>query len=390
MSENPERSYSFTLRGSHLMAETVNSASFQEMDAEMIFDALRNQFAPAPFCAYLKRYLYLKANMTGSYRAVPFHVYYTTLMDAFLISGTPASMKRGKSRLDNRVRSWLQQSAADRNTVLLLGFALSMPTEDVNHFLTGAIHERKLDPDDPLEAVCAYCYDHGYGFPKMEMLMKLYHELETDPDLSRVDETQPAGRPESALQIEQDRALLSGMLAGGTGHTTPAKLRTEKHFHRLYAEACAAIQTSAHSPAPVPPHVLEDILCASIPRNRHGNLIPRMNSSLREEISGRRMSRQRLHTLLHGGAEPSRFDLITLQFLVSSVSAAYPADPKKRFDAFVQETNRVLQDCGFGGLYTASPYECFLMMCVLSLDPLGTYADVLEMAYSGAGTEAPA
>ena len=34
-----------------------------------------------------------------------------------------------------------------------------------------------------------------------------------------------------------------------------------------------------------------------------------------------------------------------------------------------------------GELYVANPYECFILMCILSDDPLGTYADVWEMAY---------
>ena len=34
-----------------------------------------------------------------------------------------------------------------------------------------------------------------------------------------------------------------------------------------------------------------------------------------------------------------------------------------------------------GELYIQNPYECFLLICMLAEDPLGTYADVVERSY---------
>ena len=48
----------------------------------------------------------------------------------------------------------------------------------------------------------------------------------------------------------------------------------------------------------------------------------------------------------------------------------------------------LLAACGYGGLYVATPYECFILMCILSEDPLSTYCDVWEMSYLS-GPEAP-
>ena len=44
-------------------------------------------------------------------------------------------------------------------------------------------------------------------------------------------------------------------------------------------------------------------------------------------------------------------------------------------------TNGYLADCSMGSLYITNPYECFVLMCILSEDPLGTYADVWELSY---------
>ena len=39
------------------------------------------------------------------------------------------------------------------------------------------------------------------------------------------------------------------------------------------------------------------------------------------------------------------------------------------------------EGCFLGELYISNPYECFVLMCILSEDPLGPYADVWEKSY---------
>ena len=43
--------------------------------------------------------------------------------------------------------------------------------------------------------------------------------------------------------------------------------------------------------------------------------------------------------------------------------------------------NHILKECSFGEIYPVNPYECFLLMCLLTEEPLSTYADVWEMIY---------
>jgi hypothetical protein len=50
----------------------------------------------------------------------------------------------------------------------------------------------------------------------------------------------------------------------------------------------------------------------------------------------------------------------------------------------MDSTNHILLECGMGELYPANPYECFLMMCMVSDGPLATYADVWELSYAEA------
>ena len=39
-------------------------------------------------------------------------------------------------------------------------------------------------------------------------------------------------------------------------------------------------------------------------------------------------------------------------------------------------------------LYVANPFESFVMMCMLTDDPLGSFADVWELSYSAGQEEA--
>ena len=90
---------------------------------------------------------------------------------------------------------------------------------------------------------------------------------------------------------------------------------------------------------------------------------------------------QHINDILLNQAEVERFDLITLNFFIFSQKLEEHPNNKARFILFEDSTNQILDSCGMGGLYISNPYECFVMMCVLCDDPLGTYADVCEISY---------
>ena len=58
----------------------------------------------------------------------------------------------------------------------------------------------------------------------------------------------------------------------------------------------------------------------------------------------------------------------------------YP-ESKARYLKFHESMNVILEKCFLGKLYIQNPYECFVLMCILSDEPLGTYADVWELSY---------
>ena len=396
MAEALNRSFCFTQRGMTEMLKTVQDLSFPSQDASMILRCLKNEIGFTPFSEYLKRYVYLKSGMTGSYRMVSPEQYQAVIVDAFRETGTPCSMEETKTPIQTRIKSWLYQARAGRSIILLLGFGLSMSREDVNRFLLGSIHDHRLDPDDPLEAICGYCYDHGYRYAKFKQLWQIYHEYPAGADMELFMSLQPARRKASQFIARQDYQLLHSLASVDIPtNTTLMQQKISDTFFSLYRQVSDLLLTGTTPPvrqvvtkectSVVAPSDLEKVLCASIPRDRHGNLVSELHSSLKQELAGKRFSRQHLYELLNHKTQPNRYDLITLHFLVSSFRNEHNNDPKARYLRFLRETDTILQDCGFGPLYTADPYECFILMCVLSVDPLGTYSDVLELSYRDNG-----
>ena len=77
----------------------------------------------------------------------------------------------------------------------------------------------------------------------------------------------------------------------------------------------------------------------------------------------------------------NRYDLITLSFFLWAQKREVADSPKRRYIGFINAANKLLASCSFGELYPANPYECFIMLCLLTEVPLSTYADVWEMSY---------
>ena len=126
---------------------------------------------------------------------------------------------------------------------------------------------------------------------------------------------------------------------------------------------------------------LEQILCSAIPMDANGNLISTRLSTLNAQFEGKRFSRKRINNILLRKSEPDRFDLITLNFPIFSLRVEEEPNAKKRYMRFIESTNRILSDCFMGPLYVTNPYECFVLMCMLSVSPLETYNDVIEKSY---------
>ncbi len=408
------------------MYDAVDDPYFRDKDAELIFKALKVRLKAIPFCNYLKRYIYVKAGLSGRYDEIPVKDYQRIIKDSFSDTYTPASFLQVSSKISALSKNWLTQQTVKRQVVLLLGFGLSMSVDDVNEFLTKALREQGINFKDPFEIICWYCYKNGYNYLKFEKLWQAYQDTPANfLDVSVIYSEQTIGLRTSASSIHDDLSLLTHLSKMKTDQNmSRISVTARKYFDSLYDSARDIVAKKYNDSEEeqhlkdiefyrkkmanndrlydyekqkrinqkkedlyvftrndITPSDIEHVICSAIPSDRHGNLLPLKDSKLNDHFHGKKFSRQHLSDILKGEANIERFDLITLNFFLFSQNSENYSNINQRYSSFVDSTNVILEECGMAELYVANPYECFILMCILSEDPLGTYADVWEMAY---------
>lgn len=384
----------------------VDDEKFRNDDeAKKIYHTLRKQLKPTSFAVYLKRYIYNhnREKFPNQFVDTEIKEYQKVLYDAFAENETDWSFDQTTTKRSQLTKHWLTQASVNRKVVFLLGFGLKMAVEDVNEFLTKALYEQEINPKDPFEVICRYCYEHNRSFANFKVLWERYQNVPKDG----IDVKFPVG--DYTINMRRIAAALKGDDAL-IAHTATLKanekasklsVTAKKHFDALYDEARGLVAKQRNSDMDTVKEYtrenitagdLEDVICAAIPKDRHGNLTPARASTLNAQFSGKRFSRQHIASILNNDnpAPVTRFDLITLNFFVFSQKLEEYPNAQTRFLQFCDSTNKILKECFLGNLYLQNPYECFVLMCILSEDPLVTYADVWELSFrkeSGGTTE---
>lgn len=372
--------------------QAVDDKRFSDRDAELIYSSLTQKMKWVSFGDYLKRYIYRRAELTTPFLMVPVSEYQEIIKCSFADNETPASFEPTTAKLSQLSKNWLTQNMVKRKVVFLLGFGLSMSVEDVNQFLTKALLEQEINPKDPFEVICFYCYKNGYSFLKFKKLYETYQNISPkNLDLTALIGDQTVFLNTNMHRISNDIALMNYL----------ASLKIDKedscigeslrlHFFSLYDEAKDCIaklytetddKNRTYTKEDIGESDFEHIICSAVPIDRHGNLTPAKKSKLNEQFKGRRFSRQRISEIISGDTDITRFDLLTLNFFIYSQNIDKFKTTKERYSSFYKSSNRILEECFLGELYVQNAYECFLLMCMLSTDPLGTFADVWELSY---------
>lgn len=426
MEGNDIRDYDFTEAAWESLYDAVDDTQFLDKDAQLIYNSLKHKLKIRSFGDYLKRYIYLKAGLTEPFSEVPLKEYQLIIRSAFSDNHTPPSFTPTTAKLSALSKNWLTQQTVKRNVVFLLGFGLNMSVDDVNQFLTKALREPEINPKNPFEVICWYCYKKRFNYLKFEQLWAIYNDTPPNSlDMGGIYGEHTISVRNSMHSIDNDAALIAHLSElKHTVSTSIMSVTARECFDALYDEArdCVAClynmyEDDQHREAvqeyirklaqndrlfdsekqkrieqfrekkkvfirgDITESDIEHIICAAIPTDRHGNLTPSKASKLNEQFSGKRFSRQRIGEILSGDAEVTRFDLITLNFFIFSQKTDVYSNPKSRYQKFYDSTNAILEKCFMGRIYVQNPYECFVLMCILSNDPLGTYADVWELSY---------
>ena len=396
MDEN--RSMDFTNKAWDVLYGAVDSNYFRDRDADLIYSALRERMKFIPFGEYLKRYIYRQACLEEPFKEVPLKEYQQIIKGAFSDNNTPQSFDPTTAKLSALSKKWLTQQTVRRKVVFLLGFGLGMSVDDVNEFLTKGLREQGINAKNPFEVICWYCYKNGFGYPTFEKLWRIYNETPPNSlDVKLLYSDLTIGARNAMNSINSEAALITFVSKLKTDNNCPQhSVTAKKCFDELYMRAREIVagiynndETEKHRKRQQKVYTIDDstesdlehIISSAIPVDRHGNLTPSKASKLNAQFAGKRFNRQHISEVLAGNTEVTRFDLITFNFFIYSQTLDECPNIKARYISFVESTNKILERCFLGELYISNPYECFVLMCILSEDPLGTYADVWEMSY---------
>lgn len=426
MDDSNFRSIDFTENAWEALYDTVDNQFFLDHDADLIYKTLGRKLKFISFGEYLKRYIYQKAELSEPFEDVPLSLYQQIIKESFAETSTPKSFEPTSAKIGALSKNWLTQQTVNRKVVFLLGFGLSMTPEEVNIFLTKALREQGINPKNPFEVICWYCYKNHYSYLKYEKLLEDFNNAKPLNQSSRnISADMTVSVRNTLASIHDDRTLLSFIAAlKSPDNRILSSVTARKHFDELFERAKALTaelynreesrqaqleigeyqeqllknnrvsdeeriamierkkaQTKVYTSSDITESDLEHIISSAIPTDRHGNLTPGKASKLNAQFAGRRFSRQHISEILAGKSDVTLFDLITLNFFVYSQTLREYPNAKARFMAFLDSTNAILNHCSLGELYITNPYECFVLMCMLSDDPLGTYADVWELSY---------
>lgn len=421
---NEYNSLDFTLRSEDVFYEAADVESFRDQDAEIIYDRLVRQMRLIPFGEYLKRYIYLKSGFEDDFERIALHDYQSVIVESFRESNTPPSFVKTSSKLSTLAKNWLTQNSVNRNVIFLLGFGLGMSVADVSYFLVNVQRERDFDFKNPFEIICWYCLKNEYNYTVFNTLWEEYQAL-PEEGLDSIYQDQTVGVRDEFFTVQDTQTLMQRLaMLKFSNVGKRISVTSKRYFDTLYSKAKEAVARQFNldeedrTKAKVVAYIertenserlsneekmtavmkirqeqkiwtadeitegdVEKFICCGVPVDNNGNLKKFSASTLANHFSSKRLNRQHLHDINAGKADIDRFDLLTLNFFVISQDETI-TNNQKRFTAFVDSTNHMLRKCSMGELYIANPYECFLLLCVLSDCPLAAYADVLEKSFN--------
>ena len=374
------KDYEYTKRSIVNYNRMIESSQFEEMSSDAIFQYLTRQMELVSFGDYLRRYIYEGTGMTAPFREVPEKYYIDYIDESFAMNRAPHAFEPVKTRWSNIIKRWLRSDSVKRSTVFLLGFGLNMTDKDVSEFLTKVLKEQDFRFEIPEEAVFWHCFHRGLPYSKALELLEYYKNAgENDasginPDFwFKVQSVLP-------VYLSNENKLREYLLFLRDTELSDANT-VYKEFKKLYERALnVARLTINEKNRQVSAYDIEKMLNGGIQKKESSNLPPVSKSVLAKHFYKVRLSRQRISRLLRRDAEVSRFDLLTLLFLIYAVTVDSEW-PESRYIRFVDEANAVLDRCRMMGIYPVNPYECFVLMCLLTDEPLAVYNDVWEMSY---------
>lgn len=358
----------------------------RDAPAHLILNELTKRMRVPRFGDYLKRYIHRTYGISEKHGSYSLECYIKLIEKNFKSRKTPSSFENSSTSIKNAAKNWLTRKSVSRKTVFLLGFGLKMPVDEVNTLLTKALYEQSINPKDPFEVICWYCFTNSLSYSTYERLWRKYCKLSPDTSSDNFFTASTASIRYSMYAIINEETLFAYIATLKATKDISIFSRTAKEkFDTLYHEIQVIIGNDKDIPPnEVTPFDIEEYIYFGIPKNTDGNLLKENMSDLKDIFTGKRLSRQRIGQLISGKTEVIRSDIITLNFVIHANRDGILS--QTLYYDFCKDTDNILEDCSMQGLIIQNPYDNFVMACTLSRNPIETYWDVWAASY---GLEEP-
>ena len=396
------RDYEYTKRASHDINAVVSSSDFRTKSPEAILTFLTEKMYRVSFGDYLKRYLYEHFGLRKPYSACTMEDFSRLIADSFRENDVPFSFEPTTRKPSATIRKWLTQYSVRRQVVFLLGFGLKMSCRDVEDFLTKVLNESSFNMIDYKEVIYQFCFRNSLSFHKAGELIRGYETSGSGSSDTMDQSGSPAGFRIGKMETEKELNNYLRFLKYQVRYEQK-KAAARSAFERLLIQTAFLIaqereasrmdhlnagissgRTEQVDPSSISYQMIEETLYSGISPTEDGNLRPMDDSSLSETFQRYRLTRQRINGIMKKKVPADRFDLITLLFYIYAQKDTESSDLRARKEqclSFIDEMNEILVSSGMGKLHPVNPYESFLLLCLLSLDPWESFCEVWSRSY---------
>ena len=298
----------------------------------------------------------------------------------FTYKQVPPHLEPSEVSLKKQSLRWLSASSVSRETVILLGFGLSMRLQDVEYFLTRVLLDQMLNPKDPSETIAWYSFKNNLGYHGFCAISEEFAKIDTrvcaQSELSGTLTSKLRRTREHIHSRDELMAYLTRIAVNMEGHVQSMTARRYfmsmyREFYNLAGAPGAGQGGDAHNAS-----VFEKTLYTSTPV-RNKNLLSFRDTPLGEMLRSGRLTRQRVGRIVSGASPITRDDLITLRFALDAIK-----EQNQIARRFVNNADAMLIDCGMSTLSPRVPYDRLLTLCALTGEPLICFDEVLAKCYT--------
>lgn len=387
--DNTIRTWDYTRGAYWKIEDVINKEDFLDKDIDQIIELLEKTEI-VDFGDYLKRYLFRNSDFDCPAGEVTEQQYKELIEQAFEKNEAPYHFEK-KVKKSQVIGKWMKGSIS-RNSLFVLGFGLAMSDREVSEFLTKVLQESDFDFTDSKETVYWYCYKNHLPYSKA---MQLLAECEAGT-ADALHEKQWKVMNANPWDLIMDEIILKkyvGYIKKAHGPVDEKKICAYTEFQRLYEDCCKMIakqkqEEALNEPAngngdiqKIGPADLERWIYGGIPTDENGNVAScKTKSRLGKYLSANKLTRQRMTRILKEQPEKNsitRYDLITLNFILYAWKDYGNKNPMCRCDDYIDDTNEILKRCGFYELYPVNPYEKLIVICLVSLLPVDPFTEVM-------------